>query len=226
MPTKTKTPQVVKAQGNAPVFSTALPAALDPENQSMERQVLSYHQRAQDMQIENDGDNEAGAALRSEVKERIKAIEAKRKEFTAPLNTAVKGINAFFAKFSDPCEAALKALDPKMLAFFNKKQAAVEAERVRKLKDFELQQKKARQLGAAAPLPDESILVNDADRTVKTEAGSTTVSMRWTFEVTDFAKVPDEFKTINGPAINEAIKAGTRQIPGLEVKQVPSLSSR
>ena len=57
----------------------------------------------------------------------------------------------------------------------------------------------------------------------RTEEGSGSMKKVWTWdkneEEIDFDKVPDEYKILNGPAINTAIKAAVRNIPGIRIYQ-------
>ena len=55
----------------------------------------------------------------------------------------------------------------------------------------------------------------------RTEEGSGSMKKVWTWdkESYDFALIPDEYKMIDGPAINKAIKAAVRNIPGIRIFQ-------
>ena len=50
------------------------------------------------------------------------------------------------------------------------------------------------------------------------------VRMVWTFEVVDLAQVPAEFLAVNDTAVRQAIKDGTREIPGLKIYQKPTVA--
>ncbi len=54
--------------------------------------------------------------------------------------------------------------------------------------------------------------------------GSLTAKKRWTFKVVDPVQVPRAYLEVNEKAIRAAVKAGVRQIPGVEVFQVEDLA--
>lgn len=69
------------------------------------------------------------------------------------------------------------------------------------------------------------------DDTAKTETinqstANSTVRKVWAFKVTDLSKVPTEYLLINSVAVNKAIKAGVRNIEGLEIYQTSQVAIR
>jgi methyl coenzyme M reductase alpha subunit len=54
--------------------------------------------------------------------------------------------------------------------------------------------------------------------------GNTQTRKVWTYEVTDFSKVPDDFKVINNVAVNQGIRDGLRNVLGLRIYQEEKLS--
>lgn len=65
-------------------------------------------------------------------------------------------------------------------------------------------------------------VVEQTPTTVRAESGAGTAFQkdgRWVYKVVDMAKVPVEFLLTNGPLINQKIKFGVREIPGLEIYQ-------
>ena len=62
---------------------------------------------------------------------------------------------------------------------------------------------------------------------IRSEHGTVSgLRSNWTFEVKDFAAVPDQFKMLNEPAVRAMIRAGTRDIPGLRVYEEQKIARR
>ncbi len=59
---------------------------------------------------------------------------------------------------------------------------------------------------------------------VVNKIGNMQTVKRWTFEIIDFSKVPDDYKSLNNTEVNGAIRSGIRDIPGLKIYQEESLS--
>lgn len=57
-------------------------------------------------------------------------------------------------------------------------------------------------------------------------SGSASTRMVWKGVVTDAALVPREYLVVDQKAINAAVKAGVREIPGVTIEQVPELAVR
>lgn len=68
--------------------------------------------------------------------------------------------------------------------------------------------------------------VINVDAAVRTEAATSSVVKRWTYKVVDIKALPADMLEVNKGAIQAAIRAGERNIPGLEIYQEESLSIR
>jgi aminopeptidase N len=79
---------------------------------------------------------------------------------------------------------------------------------------------------AAPPLP--AILAPrvPAPAPLKSVGASVSTRKRWTYEVQDFARVPDEFKELDRGAVQAAVRAGRRDIPGVRIYQETDASVR
>lgn len=68
--------------------------------------------------------------------------------------------------------------------------------------------------------------VEESPKNVRTEGGLMSTKKVWKFEVTDEAKVPKEFWVIDQKKINEAVKNGERELPGVRIFQDTQISIR
>jgi len=60
-------------------------------------------------------------------------------------------------------------------------------------------------------------VIPETQKAVRTEAASAHQRKVWSFEVTDAAQVPNEYKLVDEALIRDAIKGGTRVIPGVRI---------
>ncbi len=82
-------------------------------------------------------------------------------------------------------------------------------------------------LAAHAPTPQvASVVLPTAPKVVRTETGSGHLRMYWTFEVTDETQVPREYLMVNERLIQDKVKAGIRQIPGVRIFEKPKSITR
>jgi len=63
-------------------------------------------------------------------------------------------------------------------------------------------------------------VVQEVAKVTRTSAGSATQTTTWTYEVTDFAAMPDQYKLEDKVGLNKAVKGGIRQIPGVRIYEV------
>ncbi len=171
---------------------------------------------------DHDSYNQA-ADLAKFISEAVKTIESERKRITAPLNESLKATNSLFKKLSEPLEAALTITKGKILKY-----KTDEDRRARE----ELDRQKAEQAAkiaeaakAGAPIPVDAVENLSAVATVPTTAarggfGSVSTMKRWAFEVVDFHLIPRHFLQVDSVLVNQAIKSGEREIPGLKIHQV------
>ena len=149
----------------------------------------------------------------SEVKGLENRIEAKRLEFTKPLNQSLKAINETFKKLSKPLVDARQIVAIRILDWrkVENDRIAKEEERRRKIQDAH------ERAGHEVKAP---IILEKLEKRM----GDTQARKVWNWEIVDFSKVPDIYKEINRVAINQAIRNGVREISGLNIFQEESLS--
>lgn len=177
----------------------------------MHGQSLVVSSAAKTILITNDVEYEQAAKLLLNVKEKIKVVDGKRKEFTAPLNQTVKNINAFFKAPLDDYRVAEQALKLAMAKFHNareeaRKQALLEAQK-------------------AAQSQEKSVFVEKMEKAADNqapEAAGTHTREVMRFEIVDPKLVPRHYCSPDEKKIREAIDvldANTVEItiPGLRI---------
>jgi len=155
-----------------------------------------------------------------------KAMEEKRKEYIKPLQDHTKAINDTFKTLMEPIEIADKATSEKILAF-NLKQKLIreEQERINALrmeaakKEMELKGELTESVGLVEVMPE------IAKRTV-TELGTVGMRDSWTYEVINFALLPNEYKVADTAMLNTIAKKyhDLKPIPGVRFFNKPILA--
>lgn len=62
-------------------------------------------------------------------------------------------------------------------------------------------------------------IIPKKETTTRTEAGSASLAQRWTFKIIDASLVPREYLVVSETLLRDAVKAGIRTIPGVEIYQ-------
>jgi septal ring factor EnvC (AmiA/AmiB activator) len=158
----------------------------------------------------------------SEITRALKALEDKRTSFTKPLNESLKQINTTFKQMAAPLEAARDHLRKEIGRFQAEERARIAKEEARRQAIADAAEKKRREADPDFYRPAPTIELERPDKQI----GQSQTAMRWTGEVTDFSKLPDEYKQVNQVAINQAIRDGARDIPGVKIEQKPVVGFR
>lgn len=185
--------------------------------------------QAEVLVIDDDPTFALATEMRAQVRNLIAAIETKRKELTEEPYQFKKRVDSFAKRYRDILDGIDRKITGKQNDHAYKKELQRrEAEREAR----EAAEAKQRELDAQAKaakvepvkLPD--IVVPKKTDPVRTESGSATVKMVWTYEVVDWAAVPRDYlerlaKLSTEPQQNKvfgaAIDAGIREIAGVKI---------
>jgi hypothetical protein len=189
------------------------------ELQSIKKEISPMVTEASSYVVDTEEDVEVASAFLRKVKDMQKMVEDKRLTFTKPLNESLKNINSTFKEMKEPLEEALSIVTGKILTWKRAENARIEAEQAayRKIQEAEAE---LNRLQNKPVVVEEPIVIAP----VVNRIGNMQTVKRWTFEVVDFAKVPDDLKLINSTAVNSIIREGIREVPGLKIYQEESLS--
>jgi hypothetical protein len=178
----------------------------------MHGQSLVVSGAAQTIVITSDVEYEQAAKLLMNVKEKIKLVDEKRKEFTGPLNKTVKNINAFFKAPLDDYRAAEQALKLAMAKFHNareeaRKQALLEAQK-------------------AAQSQEKAVFVEKMEKAADNqapEAAGTHTREVMCFEVVDPSLVPRHYCTPDDKKIRAALDNVTDNVGEKSLLTIPGV---
>ena len=152
-----------------------------------------------------------------------KEVDSRRRFFVDPLNQQVKNINDLFRNYSDPLGEADRIVRNKVLVYQAEEARRVAEEQQKALEEAKAQAEEASKHPTEEFIPIPINMVEEPEKTVRADAGSATTRQVWTFKVVDPSKVPDEYKVIDEKKIAAVVKAGVRNIPGVEIYPTSSL---
>jgi len=159
--------------------------------------------------IENDNDLTFASEVLGEVMGHYNRLDEREKQATGPLNKALKVIRDWFRPAKEDYAAAKIAIKDKIAAYHTlrtkERQAALEAAAA------------AHRAGDAAATQIAVTAVPEAPP--KTDGAS--VRVVWTYELVDFALVPDKYKVLHHTLLTETVKlsGAATNIPGIRAIQ-------
>lgn len=194
-----------------------------------EQNLVAMREKAKAHLVVDDITNVAAVAMAGQAKAAGNAIEKERKVLVGPANDYVKSVNQFAKPYSEGFEEIEAGLKTKVTRFIQEK----EKERLerQRLANEETARLQAEIDNAASEAGEASLVVvtpviEMAAKATRTDSGSASLRSTWTFAITDFALLPDQYKQIDRVAINNAVKGGTRQIPGVNIYRDQSVQIR
>lgn len=200
------------------------------EVKELELDITNIQAQGKALQVSNQDEYQRGVELLSWIQKSIKKAEEKRKFFVSPLNDHVARINAFFKNFTQPLAEMREVIEPKMMAWRRAEDARIAAEEERIRKEQAAVQKKlekeAKKNGGAVPEPLPVPTFMPQAKTVFADNGMATVKKNWTWKIKNRELIPNEYWILDEKKLNAAVRAGIRNIRGIEIYQEESLSVR
>jgi len=158
-----------------------------------------------------------------------KEIDNLRKTVIAEAKTFFDSVNTFVRPFTSSLDKIIGGLKTK----FGDYQLDVEMKRREEEKRAQdAAAKKQAEIDKAAkkagidPVTMPKPVLPKKQGPTRTGFGSASTRTKKYFEVTDFSKLPDEYKSINTKALTAAVTAGIREIPGATLKEKAIVSVR
>lgn len=182
--------------------------------------IDAMKEKASALEVTTDGTNEDAVSIGTAAKTLFKKIEDQRKQIIEQPSDYVKSVNAFCKVFTEKL-VFIEDLMKKKIAQYR----AVQEQRRR---EAELAAQKAaedlqKQLDAEAkkkgtePVKVETPVIQKQETTTRTETGSAYGRKVWTYKIVDVKAVPREYLVVSDTLIRDAVKAGIRQIPGVDI---------
>lgn len=172
-----------------------------------------------------------GVTLCKLIRDTEKSADTERLAITKPFRDGIDAINNRFKNMIDPISRAKKTIDKKMVDW-----KVAEDERLRKeavaqrQKEVEEAKAKAEALAVEGELDEADAVMHLAEKAEKAPVlygtinsvtgaagGSGTTRDVWKFKIIDQSKIPAEYFILDEKKISGVIRAGVREIPGLEI---------
>ena len=153
-----------------------------------------------------------------------KKIGERRQEYVGPLNDKVKTINNAFKTITEPLDEADKITRKKVLDYrAEQERQRREAEAINQAKQ-DIIRREMELKGELSPDTDTTpVEVPEAPvKVVRGALGQAGTAKVWRWQVEDFAKIPDQFKTTDDKKILKAVQGG-QAIPGVKAWQEETL---
>ena len=153
-------------------------------------------------------------SLYRQAREWKKCLEAKRKELVEPFRTEVARINDKAKELSEPLDNVINLANAKVNAY------------QRLLEDAKrLEEEKLREAASLFDAEDE-VFVAPLDKVIRGDGAMAITKTEKRFKVTDLSKVPLKYLTINEKIVEQDMKLGINEIPGLEIWEETSTQLR
>jgi hypothetical protein len=195
----------------------------DPAVTALYKESLSILAHAEALAITKPEDMKLATDDISLISKVQKAIEAKRKDYVTPIREHLDAINISFKDFTAPLNNADTITRQKIKTYnLDQQRKQREQEQINNLR-MEAATKEAALNEGELSEPVQLVEVVEAQKKVVTGLGSTGMRDNWTYTVTDFKLLPDEYKIVNASALNAFIKSNkdTRPIPGVRIYNDP-----
>lgn len=184
----------------------------------------------------------------TDLKKILVQIEDTRKEQVAPLNEQLNAINGAWRPLRDRLGEIEATAKRKLLAWNQAERERVSREQaearrrqeealqkqqeaLRKAEESKNSRARAKALAAADQAGTELMQARIAEPMaaptgIKTDNGTTSLRMRWTFQVVDPAQIPRDFLAVDEKKIRAAVAQGAREIPGVSIYEEETLATR
>jgi len=195
---------------------------VDQKVEALYQEGIKIREWAEARVIQSDEEVKSATDDLSIIAKLKKAIEAKRVEYTGPLNDHLRTLNDFFRRFTDPLLSADKLTREKVLAYKTERERVrQEQERINRLREEAAQAEM--QLKGESTEPIALVEVEEAAPVrYRTDTGTLGTTKTWKFEVVDFALLPNEYKVADLVKIRKVVTAGVA-IPGVRSWKEESL---
>jgi len=143
-----------------------------------------------------------------------KSIESKRKELTEPLRSQTVKINDHAKKLTDPLDIIIDVANAKANAYQR------HLEEMKRLEDEKLK--------SAASLFDaqDEIYIAPMEKIIRGDGAIAVTKTEKKFRLIDITKVPEKYLMVDEKAINQALKMGINEIPGVEIYETTTTQLR
>lgn len=183
---------------------------------ALAEKALPLSQKANNFVVTSDDEVATASLFLAQVKDQLNIIEAKKVQYTKPLNESLKAINADFKRIAEPLKEADSIVREKILSYRRVQNEIIAKEEARRQKISD---------AATVKRGDEGRKI-EIDRVEKTIGFSQARKVK-KYRVVDFDVVPRIYKMIDDREVKESMREyPDRTIPGIEFYEEEILTIR
>ncbi len=185
--------------------------------------LIDLRDRLQFTVIQSDSQLLLAGNLLSDIRKYRDELEKQRTGFVKPLNDTVKKINEVFKTRLNPLDLLESSIKAMMQTYQTKKVKEQTEARIKAEEEARMKAAMDVMAGKAAEVVVIKPIIQDAPKTISSEAGKVTFRDNWKYRVVDINLIPRNLMIENPAAINAQIAAGAREksIPGIEIYNEP-----
>ncbi len=157
-----------------------------------------------------------------------KAMDEKRKARLDPLKAQADDIRNTYTYLMTPVLHAKSIYGEKMLAYVAEQDRIRLAQEEINRKRMEAAEEEMKLKGELSESVNLVEVAAEAPKTVRTDMGTSGVTAHWTYEVFDFALLPDAYKMIDASQLSAIAKGhhDKKEVPGVRFFNKPSITTR
>jgi len=182
--------------------------------------IDSLMETAFELSVDTESSNENAVSIGTTAKALLKKIEDQRKELISEPSEFVKSVNSFCKIFTEKLQGIEDLMKQKIAQYRAVlEQRRREAELAAKKTANDLQKKldlEAKEKGTE-PVKVEAPVIPKQETVTRSETGSAYGRKVWTFKIIDVQSVPREYLVVSDSLLRDAVRAGVRNIPGVEI---------
>jgi hypothetical protein len=222
MPTKAKTKVVAKA---SPFDLEAAKKRFEP----YEKQIQKIKQKMDDFIVDSDKSVALCTEAVAKSARLIKDMEEERKHTIKNPDKFVRAVNRFVKNYRDQVDGIVKSGKTKIGNYEYKKELKrreKEAEAAKTTAKLQAEIDRKAKEGGYEPVQMPAMVAPRSEGPVRTESGTASTMMVWTFEIEQEMEVPRDYLVVDKKLVEAAIKAGIREIPGIRIYEQPTVRIR
>ncbi len=214
-------PKTLTPAPRAPLDLEKAKKAFEPYRQK----IVHMQAQADALTVDSDETEQLAVESAAQAKRLLKALDEERKRVIKEPDQFVRGMNAFVRSFRKPLDGLVGTLRGKIGDFQYQKE--LERRKVQKRMEEAAAARKEKLEAAAKesgvePPPVMPVPAPKPDTTTRTESGATaSIRTQWIGEIESPETVPREYCSPDQKKIDQAVKLGIREIPGVKIYEKP-----
>lgn len=195
-----------------------------------EAEITRWESETKALEVRDDESRGQAAMIGGAAAKLTKTLDAKRKEILEPYISFEKSLNGFVAGFTDRLKDISNLTKAKEMRFVAlQEMQRREAEKKAQEAAAKLQakiNKDAEKKGIEA-IQVQAPIVPPAPTKVRTETGTTSYEVKsWAGEIINDSEVPRVYCEVSQRLVNQAVKEGCREIPGVKIYEKTEIRYR